>query len=1406
MKTSPLSRAATVNLPAAYWPLLRGLLWLTAFLIAGLTARAGLSLELHFYRNSQGQNYSFYTPLYTNALSPAAPLGTYIISSPLQPDNGSVRAFLLTENGIQDISSADSEHFYTDFDSAIYQITNGLWSIVFTNATVTNVYQFSVSAPTMTSNMLPAVVLDFPAPGAFILTSETNFSWHAPVPWPVTGFGQVFNGSGYYNASDLPTTQTNWNVDSVLPPDANYAILLQYLYTNTTLFTISTPIDTNSSQPLSGWDSDTVLDTGFYSNFAVVASHGTPSRGHTLLAHYTFEDNGGAFAHDFSENGNDMFAAWFTNPPYTTNDAVAGDYAGGMDGTGWFSPVDGLSNLLTGSFSVSLWVKTTNVFGSDTTDPFSAAGIVSDVSGDYNNVAAPMVQAGHKLGFFTGGSSQNTLYSQSDITTGQFVHVVTTRDQQTGEKRLYVNGVLEASIFSITNLLNGADLEGLAVGYNNGNVFTGEMDEIQFYSGVISSNEVALLHDNPGTNVADTFELEVPAARYDFEYRDNPGADSSGHHNDANCSGNSGPVEDVSSNDSKVGRRARQFFGNTHLCFVDLPMLSNALSGNFSVTAWVKTTNSVDADFANAYFGNPILFAYNAATNGTVPLSITGSKAAFTISNPDGNDTTIHSVRSVNDGRYHFLAVTRNQTNGVVDLYVDGFLEASATANTAPIENSGAISLGGGGPIDYTGLMDDVRIYAYTLAPDDVTTLAGNGALIFATALGTTNLVWSTNGDTGWFGENTNTYNGAAAAAQSGSVTNNQTSTLSATVMGPGILTFAWQNPNQGSIDLEFDIDGQYQNDIGGFTDWTQDGPYRISGGPHTLSWTVSANGDSDPTEAAFLSQVVFIPLSLVAHFNFDDLTAFYPLDVSQNGNDMDYGFGYNGGGYHQTNDAAAGPNALDFFRNPDFSFSGGYIGWNSTPADLLSTLAGTFSVSLWIKTTNSTGSVGDIASDGACILAGDVPGDANDVTPVALTGGAVAFGTGGTPGDDTLTSQTLVNDNNWHHVVVTRNQQSGLKRIYIDGVEDAASPGTGSTVLLNDPLLLSFCSRLNASSANPSAYGPANSYDGLLDDVQIYSRVLSSDEVTFLHNHPGQEIAQATQGAVPVDVQLRLEFHRDYSGNGVQYYVFPGILSVSPAPTTYDEVTSPNGDFHGRTDSSSSVIFTSLTDILQECNSTNWLLVINGGSASEQDLHFSVTVTGLDTDALPSTTIYSPTNGSVNVATNPVFYWSGPANYGGLNVGGSTPPLQSFNAVLPVTATNWTSPPTLNYGTNQFSVSYSNAFPTVTFSVPVDLNTAQPLANWVASAALYSSASSTYVVGAPGPAAVQLIPLGPTPGNFQFSFRTLAGRPHTVQARTNLTLGAWVDLTNFVGDGALWQFTFPKTNPPMRYFRVQTQ
>jgi hypothetical protein len=93
---------------------------------------------------------------------------------------------------------------------------------------------------------------------------------------------------------------------------------------------------------------------------------------------------------------------------------------------------------------------------------------------------------------------------------------------------------------------------------------------------------------------------------------------------------------------------------------------------------------------------------------------------------------------------------------------------------------------------------------------------------------------------------------------------------------------------------------------------------------------------------------------------------------------------------------------------------------------------------------------------------------------------------------NQTLLNTTIpINDGVWHHVVVTStyavagNNTSTIK-IYIDNVLNATT-NTG----------------WYPSSLSKKGYiGYSNSYNGLIDDFRIYSRVLSSQEITALYNY----------------------------------------------------------------------------------------------------------------------------------------------------------------------------------------------------------------------------------------------------------------------------------------------------------------
>lgn len=146
------------------------------------------------------------------------------------------------------------------------------------------------------------------------------------------------------------------------------------------------------------------------------------------------------------------------------------------------------------------------------------------------------------------------------------------------------------------------------------------------------------------------------------------------------------------------------------------------------------------------------------------------------------------------------------------------------------------------------------------------------------------------------------------------------------------------------------------------------------------------------------------------------------------------------------------------------------------------------FTIGFWLKTTD-TGGIGQWWT-GKGLVDGEVSGPTDDFG-VSLVGGKVGLGVG-TP-DVTVITTNSVNDGTWHHITATRDSLTGRQLVYVDGVLDAS--GYGPVGPLTAPPAL----RIGGIQA-----GYAGDFlNGAIDDVQIFSRVLSSAEIVQSMNQP---------------------------------------------------------------------------------------------------------------------------------------------------------------------------------------------------------------------------------------------------------------------------------------------------------------
>jgi hypothetical protein len=135
-------------------------------------------------------------------------------------------------------------------------------------------------------------------------------------------------------------------------------------------------------------------------------------------------------------------------------------------------------------------------------------------------------------------------------------------------------------------------------------------------------------------------------------------------------------------------------------------------------------------------------------------------------------------------------------------------------------------------------------------------------------ALNTTNINWTTTGNSPWYGETNITHDGVAAA-QSGDIGPEQQSILQTTLTTnvAGILTFWWQVSSEPYLDtLAFSLNGTTLASISGAVNWQQVS-FPIPAGTNILAWTYSQQSIyGSGLDAGWVDQVGFTAAPLILH------------------------------------------------------------------------------------------------------------------------------------------------------------------------------------------------------------------------------------------------------------------------------------------------------------------------------------------------------------------------------------------------------------------------------------------------------------------------------------------------------------------------------------------------------------
>jgi hypothetical protein len=180
-------------------------------------------------------------------------------------------------------------------------------------------------------------------------------------------------------------------------------------------------------------------------------------------------------------------------------------------------------------------------------------------------------------------------------------------------------------------------------------------------------------------------------------------------------------------------------------------------------------------------------------------------------------------------------------------------------------------------------------------------------------------------------------------------------------------------------------------------------------------------------------------------------------------------------------------------------------------PGGIVDTTAG--SVSLWFNTaadfSDQDGMIFYVTAGG-----GDGFGDQSEIHINMSNDAAgvnnVQLWAEGTAGDFSILNGAPLNNGAWHHVVATW-EQGGNGILYVNGAEQASDPWTGNEFVAAETWMG------RPSTADPN--GNYRPFDGLIDDVRVYDRVLSAADVGDLFNNPPASAAPAAPSNLVADL-----------------------------------------------------------------------------------------------------------------------------------------------------------------------------------------------------------------------------------------------------------------------------------------------
>ncbi|MEK6793710.1 MAG: LamG-like jellyroll fold domain-containing protein [Spirochaetota bacterium] len=355
-------------------------------------------------------------------------------------------------------------------------------------------------------------------------------------------------------------------------------------------------------------------------------------------------------------------------------------------------------NSITGSVSISLWVKPASVDGLTALATFKGNGKLEKD----NALWGLYIRSGKLLAVHESALGEKTMVSSdTSVPADKWTHIVLIRDAQKMTYTFVVNGTPEAAKAYRKNA-SGGEHSHLVIGNAFGETmyYRGILDDIRIFADALPSVEADKLYREGGYP-----DNLVTTTYYPFRRVDASGKQFAPM----------GVVRGAAPAPDRLGRGGAYAFSGSG-DFIETPL--TAIKGDFTISTWCL----IGTDAENR---PRMIFSKTLAPDGggyEFILGVTPTGAvSFGVS--DANSGKRATTKDVERGKWmHAAAVVNGNT---IAVYIDGTLAASGTLSGERSEGTGALRIGrGDGETYFLGTLDDVRVFEKALSEGEIAKLA----------------------------------------------------------------------------------------------------------------------------------------------------------------------------------------------------------------------------------------------------------------------------------------------------------------------------------------------------------------------------------------------------------------------------------------------------------------------------------------------------------------------------------------------------------------------------------------------------------------------------------------------------------------------------------------------------------